>query len=70
MALNKGILLAKLLDHSCPQFHLSLLGVFALMGMWRHLVVKVGTSRGRGKQWQTTPKNLSRMQHARAIPVA
>jgi len=24
----------------------------------------------RGKQWQTTPKNLSRMQRTRAIPVA
>jgi len=23
----------------------------------------------RGKQWQTTPKNLPRMQHTRAIPV-
>jgi hypothetical protein len=23
-----------------------------------------------GKQWQTTPKNLPRIQHARAIPVA
>jgi len=23
-----------------------------------------------GKQWQTTPKNLLRMQHTRAIPVA
>jgi hypothetical protein len=22
-----------------------------------------------GKQWQTTPKNLPRMQHTRAIPV-
>ena len=35
----------------------------------RHLVAKVGTSKGRGKQWQTTPKNLPRMQCARAIPV-
>jgi len=25
---------------------------------------------GRGKQWQTTPKNLPRMQHTRATPVA
>jgi len=24
----------------------------------------------RGKQWQTTPKNLPRMQRTRAIPVA
>jgi len=37
---------------------------------WRHLAEKVGTSKGRGKKWQPTPKNLPRMQHARAIPVA
>jgi hypothetical protein len=37
---------------------------------WRHLAEKVGTSKGGGKQWQPTPKNLSRMQCARAIPVA
>jgi len=30
---------------------------------WEHL--KIG-----GKQWQTTPKNLPRMQRTRAIPVA
>jgi hypothetical protein len=30
----------------------------------------VGTSKDRGKQWQTTPKNLPKMQRARAIPVA
>ena len=34
-----------------------------------HLAAKVGTSKGGGKQWQTTPKNLPRMQCARAIPV-
>jgi hypothetical protein len=37
---------------------------------WRHLAEKVGTSEGGGKQWQPTPKNLPRMQRARAIPVA
>jgi len=37
---------------------------------WRHLAEKVGTSKGVGKQWQPTPKNLPRMQCARAIPVA
>jgi len=37
---------------------------------WRHLAEKVGTSKGGGKQWQPTPKNLPRMQYARAIPVA
>ena len=36
---------------------------------WRHLAEKVGTSKGGGKQWQPTPKNLPRMQCARAIPV-
>jgi hypothetical protein len=25
---------------------------------WRHLAEKVGTSKGGGKQWQPTPKNL------------
>jgi len=33
------------------------------------LVAKVGTSKDGDKQWQTTPKNLPRMQCARAIPV-
>jgi hypothetical protein len=47
----------------------SLLRALALMGTWRHLVAKVGTPKGREKQWQTTPKNLPRMQRARAIPV-
>jgi len=37
---------------------------------WRHLAEKVGTSKGAGKQWQPTPKNLPRMQRARAIPFA
>jgi len=35
---------------------------------YRNLAAKVGTSKGGGKQWQTTPKNLPRMQGARAIP--
>jgi len=30
---------------------------------WEHL-------KSRGKQWQTTPKNLPRMQRTRVIPVA
>jgi len=37
---------------------------------WRHLAEKVGTSKGGGKQWQPIPKNLPRIQCARAIPVA
>ena len=37
---------------------------------WRHLAAKVGTSKRGGKQWQTIPKNLPRMQRTRAIPVA
>jgi len=45
-------------------------GGLSLRWMWRHLVEKVGTSKGGGKKWQPTPKNLPRMQHARAIPVA
>jgi hypothetical protein len=35
---------------------------------YRHLTAKVGTSKGGGKQWQITPKNLPRMQRVRAIP--
>ena len=54
---------------SRPQFHLSLLGSLASLRTYRHLAAKVGTSKGGGKQWQTTPKNLPRMQCARAIPV-
>ena len=54
-------------QHSCPQFHLPPLGSLASL---RHLVAKVGTSKRGGKQWQTTPKNLPRMQCTRAIPVA
>ena len=37
---------------------------------WRHLAEKLRTSKGGGKQWQPTPKNLPRMRHARSIPVA
>ena len=37
---------------------------------WRHLAEKVETSKGGGKKWQPTPRNLPRMQSARAIPVA
>jgi hypothetical protein len=37
---------------------------------WMNLAEKVGTSKGEGKQWQPIPKNLPRMQCARAIPVA
>jgi len=37
---------------------------------WMHLAEKVGTSKGGGKQWQPTPKNLPRMQCARDIPDA
>jgi len=36
----------------------------------RHLAEKVGMSKGGAKQWQPTPKNLPRLQCARAIPVA
>jgi hypothetical protein len=54
---------------SRPQFHLSLLGSLASLRTYRHLAAKVGTSKGGGKQWQTTPKNFPRMQCARSIPV-
>ena len=62
--------LGKITGHlSHPQFHLSLLGSLTSLRTYRRLAVKVGTSKGGGKQWQTTPKNLPRMQCARAIPV-
>ena len=51
---------------SRPQFHLSLLGSLASLRTYRHLAAKVGTSKGGGKQWQITPKNLPRMQCARS----
>jgi len=51
---------------SHPQFHLSLLGYLASRRRYRHLAAKVGTSKHGGKQWQTTPKNLPRMQCARS----
>ena len=54
---------------SRPQFHLSLLGSLASLRPYRHLAAKVGTSKGGGKQWKTTPENLPRMQCARATPV-
>ena len=54
---------------SRPQFHLSLLLSLASLRTYRHLAAKVGTSKGGGKQWKTTPKNVPRMQCARAIPV-
>jgi hypothetical protein len=43
---------------------------FSRRWTWRHLAENVRMSKGRGKQWQPTPKNLPRMQCARAIPVA
>jgi hypothetical protein len=36
---------------------------------YRNLTAKVGTSKGGGKHWQTTLKNLPRTQCARAISV-
>ena len=60
--------LGKITGHlSRPQFHLSLLGSLASFRTYRHLAAKVGMSKGGGKQWQTTPKNLPRMQCARTI---
>ena len=54
---------------SRPQFYLSLLGSLESLRTYRYLATKVGTSKAGGKQWQTTLKNLPRMQCARAIPV-
>ena len=41
---------------SHPQFHIWLLGSFASLRTYRHLAAKVGTSKGGGKQWKTTPR--------------
>jgi hypothetical protein len=61
--------LGKITGHlSRPQFHLTLLGSLESLRTYRHLAAKVGTSRGGGNQWQTTPKNLPRMQCAKATP--
>ena len=49
-----------------PQFHLSLLGSLASLRKQRHVVAKVGTSKGGEKQWQIIPKNLLRMQCAKS----
>ena len=62
--------LGKITGHlSRPNFHLSLLGSLASLRTYRHLAAKVGTSEDGGKQWQTTPKNLPRVQRARSTPV-
>ena len=53
---------------SRPQLHLSLLGSLASLRT-EALAAKLGTSKGGGKQWHTTPKRLPRLQCARAIPV-
>jgi hypothetical protein len=50
--------------HSHPQFHLSLLAALALLGMWRHLAAKVGTSKGRGNNG----KLLLRTCLVRSVP--
>ena len=53
---------------SRPQFHFRYWDLSRRCGR-RHLVTKVGTSKGGGTQWHTTRKNLPRMQCARHIPV-
>jgi hypothetical protein len=60
----QGVISAKLPDHPRPQFHLSLLGALALMGKWRHLATKVGTSKGRGKHWQYTPTRHTSIRYS------
>jgi len=61
---NLGKITTGHLSH--PQFHLSLLGSLASLRTQRHVATKVGTSKGGGKQWQTTPNNLPRMQCAKS----
>jgi len=57
-------------QHSRPHFHLPPLESLASWRTWRHLMAKVGKSKRGGKQWQTTPKNLLRMQPTGALSVA
>jgi len=57
-------------QYSRPQFHLPPLGSLGSWRTSRHLLTKVGTSKRGGKQWQTTPKNVPKMQRTRAMPVA
>ena len=51
---------------SRPQLHLQQLGSLASLRTQWHVAAKVGTSKGGRKQWQTTPKNLPRMQCAKS----
>jgi hypothetical protein len=56
--------------YSRPQFHLLLpRSARVFLGTWRQLAAKVGTSKGRRKQWKTTSKNLHIMQRARSHAV-
>jgi hypothetical protein len=57
-------------QHFRPQFHHSLLESLVWLCTWRHLTAKVGTSKPGERQWQTTIKNLPRVQRTTAIPVA
>ena len=52
-SLNLGKITGQFLAHSST---FSLLGSLALLRTYRHLAAKVGTSKGGGKQWQTTPR--------------
>jgi hypothetical protein len=58
------------IETSCRQNYRTFLDHSSTFRCWRHLAEKVGTSKRGGKQWQTTPKNLPRMQCTRAILVA
>ena len=65
---------SRILDKICRNISRPRVPPFTARGLshrwtWRHLAEKVGMSKGRGKQWQPTPKNLPRMQCARAISV-
>ena len=53
-------------SHTVPPFAARISRVVVDRGTWR---LKWERLKAGGKQWQTTPKNLLRMQCARAIPV-
>jgi ABC-type iron transport system FetAB ATPase subunit len=63
------------LDKDCAHFICSLLlkfvaRMYKVSIIYVQLYLTETCSKKAGKQWQTTPKNLLRMQRTRAIPVA
>jgi len=60
----------KITGHISPIFQPITARISRIVKDMEALAAKVGPSKHGGKQWQTTPKNLPRMQRIRAIIVA